>query len=81
MTKLRAFHDDLLREYLERYPKNVVVARLREVMKNIACSFDENTKPLKAVRKASNLAQYEDAVNRLFGECELSRVPLFRPDL
>ena len=78
---LRAFHDDLLREYLERYPKNVVVARLREVMKNIACSFDGSIKPLKAVRKAANLAQYEDAVNRLFGECELSAVPQFNPNL
>ena len=77
---LRAFHDDLLREYLERYPRNVVVARLREVMKNVACSFENNAKPLKAVRKASNLAQYEDAVNRLFNECEMSAVPQFIPE-
>ena len=80
LETLRAFHDDLLREYLERYPKNVVVARLREVMKNIACSFENNAKPLKAVRKASNLAQYEDAVNRLFDECPLSAVPQFIPE-
>lgn len=80
LEALRAFHDDLLREYLNRYPKNVVVARLREVMKNIACSFENNTKPLKAVRKANNLAQYEDAVNRLFDECALSEVPQFIPE-
>jgi len=79
-SALRAFHDDLLAEYLQRYPKNVVVARLREVMKNIACSFDNHAKPLKAVRKASSLAQYEDAVMRLFDECPLSATPQFIPE-
>lgn len=78
---LRVFLDDLLSEYLTRYPKNVVVARLREVMKNVACSFEQNTKPLKAVRKATTLAQYEDAVNRLFDECPLCEIPQFIPDM
>ncbi len=77
---LKAFCDDLLVAYLDRYPKNVTVARLREVMKNVACCFDDAQKPLKAVRKASNIAQYEDAVARLFGECALSETPQFIPD-
>lgn len=80
LSALRAFHDDLLREYLERYPKNVVVARLREVMKNIACSFEDHARPLKAIRKASTLAQYQDAVSRLFDECALCAQPQFIPE-
>ena len=77
---LRAFHDDLYRAYHEAYPKSVVLGRMREVAKNIACCFENADKPLKAARKASSLQAYEDAVARLFEQYELCDDPHFTPD-
>ena len=75
--ELRAFHDDLLSAYYEEYPKSVVLGRMREVAKNICCCFEKAEKPLKAARKASSLPAYEDAVARLFDQCELQANPCF----
>ena len=77
---LRAFHDDLYRAYHEAYPKSVVLGRMREVAKNIACCFEDADKPLKAARKAASLEAYEAAVTRLFEQYELSENPRFTPD-
>jgi len=77
---LRAFHDDLYRAYHEAYPKSVVLGRMREVAKNIACCFENADKPLKAARKAASLQAYEDAVARLFEQYELCADPRFTPD-
>ncbi|MGN0775596.1 MAG: tRNA dihydrouridine synthase [Candidatus Ventricola sp.] len=74
---LRAFHDDLLRAYQEAYPASVVLGRMREVAKNIACCFEGAEKPLKAARKASSMAAYQDAVTRLFDDYALSANPCF----
>ena len=38
-------------------------------------------KPLKAIRKANSLPQYEEAVNRLFDEHALQASPCFSSDL
>lgn len=76
---LRAFHDDLLLAYQQEYPRNVVLGRMREVAKNICCCFCGAEKPLKAARKASTIAAYEDAVKRLF-DCELQATPCFSTD-
>ena len=74
---LRAFDDDLLRAYEAAYPPRVVLGRMREVAKNIACCFEEAQKPLKAVHKAGSMAAYADAVSRLFDDYELSPAPCF----
>lgn len=74
---LRAFHDDLLAAYYDEYPKNVVLGRMREVAKNICCCFKNAEKPLKAARKAGSLPAYEDAVARLFDDCDLQANPCF----
>lgn len=79
-ASLRAFHDDLYRAYHEAYPKSVVLGRMREVAKNIACCFENADKPLKAARKASSLQVYEDAVARLFEQYDLCDDPRFTPD-
>ncbi|MGN0995387.1 MAG: tRNA dihydrouridine synthase [Candidatus Ventricola sp.] len=76
---LRAFHDDLLDAYTRAYPKNVVLGRMREVAKNMACCFEGADKPMKAVRKASSLPAYETAVAQLFGQHELQANPCFSP--
>ena len=77
---LKAFHDDLYLAYHEAYPKSVVLGRMREVAKNIACCFENADKPLKAARKAASLEAYEAAVTRLFEQYELSEIPRFTPD-
>ena len=74
---LRAFHDDLLRAYQDAYPASVVLGRMREVAKNIACCFEGAEKPLKAARKANSLSAYQDAVTRLFEDYALSANPCF----
>lgn len=74
---LRAFHDDLLRAYQAAYPTCVVLGRMREVAKNIACCFEDAEKPLKAARKAGSLPAYQDAVMRLFDDYALSVNPCF----
>lgn len=79
-ASLRAFHDDLMASYAEVYPKNVVLGRMREVAKNIACCFENADKPLKAARKAGSISNYEDAIARLFGDYALSANPCFRPE-
>ena len=74
---LRAFHDDLLHAYQAAYPVSVVLGRMREVAKNIACCFEGAEKPLKAARKAGSLSAYQDAVTRLFEDYALSANPCF----
>lgn len=76
---LRAFHDDLLHAYQAVYPAHVVLGRMREVARNIGCSFVNAEKPRKAARKAGTIANYEDAVARLF-DCELQAIPCFLED-
>lgn len=62
---LRRFHDRLYQAYMERYPKNVVLGRMREAMKYISCCFEDAAKPCKALRKAQYLDGYLDAADRL----------------
>ena len=74
---LKAFHDDLFAAYQQAYTTSVVLGRMREVAKNIACCFDGADKPLKAARKANSIPVYEDAIARLFGDYTLSANPCF----
>ena len=77
---LRAFHDELLDSYLALYPAHIVLGRMREVMKHAACCFEDARKPLKAIRKASTLDSYTQAVTRLFDACPLRDNPGFVPE-
>ncbi len=77
---LRAFVEDLLRAYLERYPAHVAVGRMREVMKHVTCCFEDASKVAKAIRKADKLPAYTDAVARLFDSCALCAQPGFLPE-
>lgn len=80
LDTLRAFHDDLLAAYMAVYPKNVVLGRMREVAKNIIHGFEDANKPLKAARKASSIAAYEDAMAQLFTHYRLCANPRFSAD-
>ena len=76
---LRAFCNALLDTWLERHPPNVAVARTAEVMKHVACCFEDADKPRKLIRKAKTLVAYRDAEARLF-DCELRIEPGFVPE-
>lgn len=76
---LRAFHDRLLGEYLALYPAHVTLGRMREVMKHAVCCFEAPEKPRKAIRKATTLRTYTEAIDRLFDEHALRAEPCFLP--
>lgn len=76
---IRHFHDTLLEQYARRYPKDQVHRRLREVMKYIACSFEDARKPLKAIRKAADLQAHQQAVDWLLKDFALKDQPGYEP--
>lgn len=76
---MRAFHDRLLGEYLALYPAHVTLGRMREVMKHAVCCFEAPEKPRKAIRKATTLRTYTEAIDRLFDEHALRAEPCFLP--
>lgn len=75
----RAFHDRLLREYLEKWPRNAVVGHMQEFMYYMGRCFENAGKAEKLIRKASTPEKYMDAVSRLFDECPLASPPAFYP--
>ena len=79
-AELAAYVDDLTRAYAEVHPGNVVLGRMREVLKNIVCCFEDAEKPRKAIRKAASLPALEEAAARLFGEFALRSNPGFVPE-
>ena len=63
---LRHFCSRLLDEYQQRYQKNLVLGRMREVLKHIACCFENPQKPRKAIRKATTIEALTAASDALF---------------
>ena len=76
-ASLRAFHDRLLAAYQAKYPAHVTLGRMREIAKHFVCCFDAPEKPRKAIRKATRIEAYLDAIDRLFAEHELNETPRF----
>ena len=74
---LRGFLDELEESYLALYPVHIVLGRMREVMKHVACCFEDAHRPLKAIRKAATLAAYHEAASRLLDSCPLRENPGF----
>jgi len=65
--KLRAFHDDLLKEYIE-YNSGVrpVLFKMKEIWAFMGEMFPEGDKLLKKLRKTDRLEVYEQLVDELF---------------
>ena len=80
IAEFSSYVDDLTRAYGEVHPQNVVLGRMREVLKNIVCCFDDAEKPKKAIRKASTLPALEEAAARLFEGYALRETPGFFPE-
>ena len=79
-SALRDFHDRLFAAYSEKYPQHVALGRMREIAKHMVCCFEQPEKTRKAIRKASNLRAYSDAVDDLFATHEFRTHPAFQPD-
>lgn len=79
LPALRAFHDRLYLAYAAQWPKNAVLGRMHEIMQYIACGFEDCAKARKAIRKATTLAAYEEAADRLFSDYKMYESPCFRP--
>lgn len=77
---MRAFLFDLREEYLQVYPKNVVVVRMRESVKRMFCCFDAPEKALKLIRKATTLEAMDSAVQMLL-DSPLRENPQYAPEL
>ena len=79
-ASLRAFHDRLLAAYQTKYPAHVTLGRMREIAKHFVCCFDAPEKPRKAIRKATRIEAYLDAIDRLFAEHELNETRGLSPN-
>ena len=77
---LRDFHSRLLAAYQQRYPLNVVLGRMREVMKHMSCCFEDAHKPRKLIRKAATAEAYAAAADALLS-LPLRNNPGFDPYL
>ena len=65
--QLSAFHDTLIRNYLEEIPEwGNVLFKLKELWSYLGASFPGKEKALKHIRKARSRAEYESAVNDVF---------------
>lgn len=65
--RMRAFHDDILHGYLEVLPgEKPVLFKMKELWSYLAEWFERPEKPLKKIRKAGHLTDYESAVDELF---------------
>lgn len=73
--RLRQFHDFLYeanrRVYLKEAGPKVVLFKMKEVWCYLLYAFENGEKTGKKIKKAQRLEEYEAAVNRIFGECEV----------
>lgn len=72
-----SFRKELIGEYLVRWPDHAVLGRMHEMDTYFAALFLETEKPRRQMRKARNMAEYEEAAKRLFEECEMKENPGF----
>lgn len=69
---LRAYHDTLYNRYRQvLYGEKNVLFKMKEFWVYLGESFQDNKKYIKKIKKAEKLWIYEEAVNKLFEECEL----------
>jgi len=74
---LKDYHDKLYAAYSAKWPAHVLLGRMREMIKHMACCFEDTHKVGKALRKAKNAQEYLAAAARLFGEHELKPQPCY----
>ena len=69
-AQFQAFHDRLYAETRARIPdRRALLFRMKEAWRYLGCSFADAERPLRRIRKAQDLAEYESAVRQLFASC------------
>ena len=65
---LKAFHDELLEEYIENFggPRNAMF-RMKENWRHMICMFEGNEKLLKKLRKTTDVQEFRSIVREIFG--------------
>lgn len=71
------FHDQLYRAYLQAWPEHAVIGRMHNVMFYLAQAVDCPAPARRALRKASNPREYNDAVSSLFAQSVIRPQPRF----
>ena len=69
---LYQFYQHLRREYLDILPGDrTILFRMKELLIYMECMFKDREKIAKKLRKANKVIDFDDAIDRLFNECEL----------
>lgn len=69
---LKAFHDELLDNYMELYrDKNIAMLRMKELWSYMLYIFSDNKKYGKKIKKSQDLNDYKSGVFTLFEEQEI----------
>ena len=69
-AQFQAFHDRLYAATHARIPdRRALLFRMKEAWRYLGCSFADAERPLRRIRKAQDLAEYESAVRQLFASC------------
>ena len=69
-AQMAAFHETLYTLTKARIPdRRALLFRMKEAWHYFGCAFEGAEKPLRQIRRAQNLADYENAVRTLFAEC------------
>jgi tRNA-dihydrouridine synthase len=66
MERLKPFLDDIFRGYAEIQDANTAVYRMKEIWAFLIDKCTTDKKALKAIRKAKNRLEYEQALNMIF---------------
>ena len=69
-AQFQAFHDRLYAETRARIPdRRALLFRMKEAWRWLGCRLADAERPLRRIRKAQDLAEYESAVRQLFASC------------
>ena len=68
--RFQAFHDRLYAATSARIPdRRALLFRMKEAWRYLGCSFADAERPLRRIRKAQDMIEYESAVRQLFASC------------
>ncbi len=77
-AELKAFHDTLYESTRARIPdRKALLYRMKEAWRYLGCSFEDNARALKQIRRAQKPEDYESAVRFLFDTCPVRPHPGF----
>ncbi len=68
-AQLQLFHDRLYAATRARIPDRRALLRMKEAWRYLGCSFADAERPLRRIRKAQDMAEYDSAVRQLFASC------------